>query len=297
MTVSPEDNVTPLSGLLDIPLDLEYIDTGLYRGYPRQPAMPRTFGGEVVAQALRAAGRTVPEDRPVHSLHAYFIRPGDPSEPVLFRVEETRDGGSFTTRRVVAQQHGVSILTMTSSFQRREEGIVHQSPATDAPPPESFADPDAALAAMDDDTRAWFQTLSTLVPVEVRFVDRPLRIAAVRGQPAPLRQRFWLRTRQRLPAEPLVHACAAAYASDLLLLSAAAAHHGLVVGQPGIQTASLDHAVWFHDAFRADDWLLYDQESHWAGGGRALCRGLLFNRAGTLVASVTQEGLLRRRRG
>ncbi|HEX3781286.1 MAG TPA: acyl-CoA thioesterase II [Pseudonocardiaceae bacterium] len=272
-----------------IPLDLEHVEIGLYRGHPRLPSLPSTFGGEVVAQALRAAGDTVAADRPVHSLHAYFVRPGDPRTPVLYRVEDCRDGGSFTTRRVTAQQHGKAILAMMASFHRVETGASHQHLVADAPPPESIP----TFTSVDGDIKAWFGRLAERFPVELRFVDPPPPVAAGQDNGARPRFRFWLRTRHPLPPDPLKHACAAAYASDLLLLSTAAAQHGFVLGQPGLRMASLDHALWFHEAFRADDWLLYEQESHWAGRSRALCRGSLFDRSGTLVATVAQEGLFR----
>lgn len=276
-----------------IPLSLEHIDDGLFRGHPRQPALPNTFGGEVIAQALRAACNTVAADRPVHSLHAYFVRPGDPGTAVLYRVESTRDGGSFTTRQVVAQQHGKSILTMMASFHQGESGVRHQVPVADAPPPEQVPDAERAFAELDGDIRQWFGRLSERIPLRLRFIDPPPRIS-VRGLEAASRRfRFWFTTRYPLPDAPMTHACAAAYASDLLLLSTAAAQHGFVIGQPGLQMVSLDHSMWFHDSFRADDWLLYQQESQWAGRGRTLCRGLIFERSGALVASVTQEGLFR----
>jgi acyl-CoA thioesterase II len=222
-----------------IPLELEHIETGMYRGQPRVSSSPMSsiFGGEVVAQALCAAGNTVAADRAVHSLHAYFLRRGDPRAAVLYRAEDIRDGTSFTTRRVVAQQHGEAILSMAASFYRAETGLSHQVPVGDAPPPQATPPPQQSPAAAEGGYWSWLERLSARFPFELRFVDPPPRVTA--GRAAPARFRFWMRTRDALPSAPLIHACATAYASDQLLLSTAAARHGLVIVQPGPHIASL----------------------------------------------------------
>jgi acyl-CoA thioesterase-2 len=282
--------VTP--GLQDI-LDLEQIAVDVFRGRSRPTAATRTFGGEVASQALVAAGRTAPADRPVHSLHAYFLRPGDPGEPILYTVDAIRDGRTFTTRRVVAVQRGEPIFHLSASFAVVEEGFAHQRPQLDAPDPDDLPTAAQTLEHADERSRTWLTRISEAFPLELRFPDELPRFATVRGERRDPHQRLWLRSAQPLDDEPLIHACAATYASDLLLLSSALPPHGVVIDDPGVLLASLDHAVWFHAPFRADEWLLYDQEGTWAGGSRALCRGRFFDRHGTLVASVVQEGLVR----
>ena len=279
-------------GLQDI-LDLEQIAVDVFRGRSRPTAATRTFGGEVASQALVAAGRTAPADRPVHSLHAYFLRPGDPGEPILYTVDAIRDGRTFTTRRVVAVQRGEPIFHLSASFAVVEEGFAHQRPQLDAPDPDDLPTAVQTLEHADERSRTWLTRISEAFPLELRFPDELPRFATVRGERRDPHQRLWLRSAQRLDDEPLIHACAATYASDLLLLSSALPPHGVVIDDPGVLLASLDHAVWFHAPFRADEWLLYDQEGTWAGGSRALCRGRFFDRHGTLVASVVQEGLVR----
>ena len=276
-------------------LDLEKIEVWTYRGFSWHPESTRVFGGQVAGQALVAAGRTVPADRRVHSLHAYFLRPGDTAAPLLYNVEPVRDGGSFSTRRVLAIQHGEVVFSLSASFQAAEPGIEHQVPRLVAAPPEESAEADSVITPADPATQAWYDVFRQRFPVEVRFPEGLARVATMRGEKGPPRQRMWVRSRQPLPDDPLVHVCAITYVSDLFLLASALPPHGLVVGDPAISVASLDHAVWFHAPFRADDWLFYDQQSSWAGSGRALCRGLLFDRSGVLVASVMQEGLIRSR--
>ena len=244
----------------------------------------------MAGQALVAAGRTVPDDRPVHSLHAYFLRPGDPSIPLLYRVDAIRDGRSFTTRRVVAIQHGKAIFTLAASFHRPEEGFTHQVAVLDAPSPEDL--PRAEDVLVDDpETQHLLALLRDRFPVDIRFPERPPR--AGRSGQEGLRQRAWVRSSAPLPDDPLVHACAATYVSDLFLLGTAVPPHDPAEGTTFVDLASLDHAVWFHAPFRADEWLLYEQEGVRASGGRALARGTLFDASGTHVASVTQEGLIR----
>jgi len=280
------------SGLQDI-LDLEPIEKHVFRGRSRPSSATRVFGGEVAGQALVAAGRTVPVDRQVHSLHAYFLRPGDPGSPILYQVDAIRDGRSFTTRRVVAVQHGEPIFHLSASFQLPAEGFAHQLPQLSAAPPETLPSAEESLRTVDERSRAWFARITEAFPIELRFPEEMPRFATVRGERREPRQRVWLRSSHPLDDDPLLHVCAATYASDLFLLATALPPHGVVVDDPGVQITSLDHAVWFHAPFRADDWLFYDQEGIWAGGSRALCRGSFFDRHGTLVASVVQEGLVR----
>jgi acyl-CoA thioesterase-2 len=286
------------SGLAEI-LDLEQIEVHVFRGRSRPTsasrptAATRTFGGEVAGQALVAAGRTVPDDRRVHSLHSYFLRPGDPGSPILYTVDPIRDGRSFTTRRVVAVQHGEPIFHLSASFAVPADGLAHQVPRLTAGPPESLPTAEESLRDADERSRAWLAAITTAFPIELRFPEEPPRVANVRGERREPLQRVWLRSAQPLGEDPLLHVCAATYASDLLLLSSALPPHAVVIDDPGIFLASLDHAMWFHAPFRADDWLCYEQEGFWAGHSRALCRGSLFDRDGTLVASVMQEGLVR----
>ena len=277
-------------------LDLEQIEVWTYRGFSFQAGSTRVFGGQVAGQALVAAGRTVPAGRRVHSLHASFLRPGDTAAPLLYTVEPVRDGGSFSTRRVLAVQHGEAVFSLSASFQAAGEGIAHQVPTLVAPGPEDSPDADTVIAQADPSTQAWYADFRQRIPVEVRLPEGLGRIATVRGETNPPRQRIWVRSGPRLPDDPLIHVCAVTYVSDLFLLSTAMLPHGVVVGDPDVSVASLDHAVWFHAPFRADEWLLYEQASSWAAGGRALCQGMLFDRSGVLVASVMQEGLIRSRK-
>jgi acyl-CoA thioesterase-2 len=292
----PGGSVPAGSGSLKQLLDLEKIEVWTYRGFSSHAGSTRVFGGQVAGQALVAAGRTVPANRRVHSLHAYFLRPGDTGAPLLYTVEPVRDGGSFTTRRVLAIQHGEVVFSLSASFQAAEEGIAHQEPALVGPGPEESPDVETVIAHADPGTQAWYANFRLRVPLDVRLPEGLGRIATVRGETRPPRQRIWVRSGERLPDDPLIHACAVTYVSDLFLLSASLLPHGVVVGDPEVNTASLDHAVWFHAPFRADEWLFYDQESSWAGSGRALCQGMLFDRSGVLVASVMQEGLIRSHR-
>lgn len=278
-----------LAELLDL-LDLEPIERDIFRG--RSPAEPsqRVFGGQVAGQALVAAVRTVPADRPVHSLHAYFIRPGDPSVPIVYTVDRARDGRSFTTRRVVAVQHGKAIFTMSASFQQVESGPEHQSPMPDVPRPETLPSFQDRLAAIGVDLGAYLERRR---PIDVRYVG-PLPWE-VRGDEALRRPRnqVWLRVDGELPDDPLLHVCLMAYASDLTLLDSVLIAHGVAWGDGRVTGASLDHAMWFHRPFRADRWLLYDQEAPVAAGARGLARGQVFTESGELVVSVVQEGLIR----
>jgi acyl-CoA thioesterase-2 len=260
-------------------LDLEMIDVDLFRGRQPQTSMQRVFGGQVLGQALVAASRTVDAERVVHSLHGYFLRAGDTSVPIVYRSEPTRDGGTFSSRRVVASQHGKPIFYMSSSFQRPERGLDHQDPMPDdVVPPEEAPRLATVLEAQSGRAAAdWDREWSAL----------DVRLAGVSGR------QFWIRAAGKLPDEPALHACVLAYASDLTLLGASLLPHGIVIGDRRIQPASLDHALWFHRPFCADEWLLYDQASPSASSARGFATGRLYNEAGHLVASVAQEGLIR----
>jgi acyl-CoA thioesterase-2 len=260
--------------LVDI-LDLERIEEDIFRGSSPEEGPQRVFGGQVAGQALVAAGRTVPPERAVHSLHAYFIRPGDPEVPIVYMVDRTRDGRSFSTRRVTAIQHGRAIFTLQASFHRAEGGLDHQVPMPEAPDPESLPDP-------------WGRPR----PIEIRYTSGP-PWARTGGRPRGERNMVWLRARGPLPDDRLVHVCAVAYASDMSLLDSVLLAHGLTWDAEGLSAASLDHAMWFHGPFQADEWLLYVQESPAASGARGLAQGRIFRRDGRLVASVVQEGLIR----
>ena len=264
-----------------------------FRAGPRRRLPERSFGGAVVAQSLLAAGATVEPDRPAHSLHAYFLRAGEASSPIDFRVHRVRDGRGYSTRRVTAEQSGRAILELTASFQLAETGFTHQVPQLAAPEPESLPTAQEAAADVPGPLGEWFAQLPRRHPFDIRFDGELPRVAAARGEAAPPEQRFWLRSLEPLPDEPLVHAAALAYASDMLMLSTSLAPHARAVGAPDVAAASLDHAVWLHRPVRADEWLCYEQESTWAAGGRCHCSGRLFDRAGRLVMTVAQEGMVR----
>ncbi|RMD50002.1 MAG: acyl-CoA thioesterase II [Alphaproteobacteria bacterium] len=275
-------------------LDLERIEEDLFRGRGSGgETSTRIFGGHVIAQALMAAYRTV-EGRPCHSLHAYFIRPGDPSIPVVYQVDRARDGGSFTTRRVVAIQHGRQIFNMGCSFHREEEGWHHQHPMPEAPPPETLPERAELRARMVDRVpeklrREWLRPR----PIEIREIDPQDWFSP---RPLPDANAMWFRVPGAEGApQPLQH-CLLAYASDLNLLGSALRPHGLSWFTGEVMTASLDHAMWFHGPTDFSEWHLYAMDSPWAGGGRGLNRGLIYARDGRLVASVAQEGLMRPRR-
>jgi acyl-CoA thioesterase-2 len=275
-------------------LDLEPIEVNLFRGRSPKESWQRVFGGQVLGQALVAATRTV-ESRNAHSLHAYFLRPGDPKAPILYEVDRARDGRSFTTRRVVAIQHGRAIFTTSVSFHIQEEGFSHQMAMPKVPPPEDLV-PDSELrkkvaANLPPELASWFASER---PIELRPVDPRGWMKPVKTDPI---QHVWVRATGTLPDNPALHQCVLAYASDMTLLDTCQRPHGVSAFDGSLQTASLDHAMWFHRPFRADDWLLYVQDSPFAGGGRGFNRGTVFQRDGTLVASVAQEGLIRPRRG
>lgn len=262
-----------MSQLLDV-LDIERLEDDLFRGLPARTTLPRTYGGQVAGQSLVAATRTVGDGLFVHSLHGYFVRAGNPLAPTVYTVERVRDGRSFATRRVTAIQQGQALFTMSASFQTHDDGPQHQDLAPAVPSPEDLEE----LSRNDDD----FQ--------EIHRAEWPewdlRRIPSDHGEP---RQQVWLRHTGRLPGDPVLHACALAYASDMTLLGCTRLTHRDRL----LQMASLDHAVWFLRPFRADDWLLYDQSSPSASLGRGLAHGRIFDRQGSLVATVVQEGLMR----
>lgn len=274
-------------------LDLEEIEVNVFRGRSPQEDRQRIFGGQVAGQALVAACRTT-EDRIVHSLHAYFLRPGDPKIPILYEVDRIRDGKSFTTRRVVAIQHGRAIFHLQASFQIPEDGLEHQRAMPDAPRPDELESGKGGRNKIIDDlpeeVRKWWLRPR---PIEIRPVNP---VHPMRPQKRPPRQQVWIRADGRLSDDPLLHQCVLTYASDMTLLDTATLPHAVSWWDPRFQMASLDHAMWFHRPFRADEWLLYDQDSPSASGARGLTSGHLYTEDGRLVVSVVQEGLIRMRR-
>jgi acyl-CoA thioesterase II len=272
-------------------LDLEQIEVDIFRGRsPEHERRQRVFGGQVAGQALVAAGRTVPEDRPVHSLHAYFIRPGDPTTPLIYLVERVRDGRSFTTRRVTTIQHGKTIFTLSASFHHDEPGVEHAEPTPDVPPPDAIP---PTLERMEKlfgpSVRKWYRDQ----PIDIRHIG-PLSFEAERDPSLrTTRNMVWLRADGDLPDDPLLHVCVMTYASDMTLLDSVLIAHGLSWADGRTSGASLDHAMWFHGPFRADRWLLYAQDSPVARGSRGLARGEVYTSDGDLVVSVVQEGLVR----
>lgn len=287
-----------LEPLLDL-LDLERIEEDIFRGLSRPTAVPRVYGGQVAAQALVAAGRTVPADRSAHSLHAYFLRAGDPGAPIVYTVDRIRDGRSFTTRRVVAVQHGQPIFHLSASFQTYEDGLEHQAAMPPAPDPESLPTAAELLPRHADrfvDPSVVDRLLETRAAVDLRYVDAPPYATA--GQVREARSQVWFRTAGKLADDPLLHVCLATYVSDMTLLDSVLLAHGRGGWASGdIVGASLDHAMWFHRPFRADEWLLYDQTSPSASGGRGLGQARIYTRDGDLAISVIQEGVMRVPRG
>jgi len=274
-------------------LDLEQLEINLFRGRSPQAGWQRVFGGQVIGQALVAACRTV-EDRHPHSLHAYFLLGGDPKVPIIYEVDRIRDGKSFTTRRVVAIQHGQAIFSMSASFHRDEPGFAHAAEMPRVPAPEELPSEQEIRAnvmpMIPDPVRAYFERER---PIELK----PVEFARYMSR-EPMEGKFnvWIRATGRLPDDPAIHQCVLAYTSDMTLLDSSLIPHGRTVFERAIQAASLDHALWIHSPFRADEWLLYTQDTPRASGARGFSRGLIFARDGTLVASVAQEGLIRERR-
>ncbi|MHB1087154.1 MAG: acyl-CoA thioesterase II [Acidimicrobiales bacterium] len=267
-------------------LDLETIEVNTYRGRHPEEERQRTFGGQVAAQALMAAGRTV-EHGAVHSLHSYFLRPGDPRIPILYEVDRIRDGKSFTTRRVVAIQHGRAIYNMQASFHSEEQSLEHQFEMPDVPGPETIKPLLERVQSEFGDIDEWFKRQH---PIDQRFIGE-LPWSPLRSKEP--RQRLWIKADGELPDDPLLHACVIAYASDMSLFDAILAPHSIRWDDGTFMGASLDHCMWFHRNVRADEWLLYDTDSPIAHGGRGLARGFLFNQAGELQVSMVQEGLTR----
>lgn len=273
-------------------LDLEQLERNLFRGRSPQSGWQRVFGGQVVGQALVAACRTV-DDRQPHSLHGYFLLPGDPKVPIIYEVDRIRDGRSFTTRRVIAIQHGHAIFSMSASFHLEEPGFEHAAAMPDVPMPEDLPSEEeirsGTMPLMPDPVRAYYERER---PIEIRPVEFERYSTRAKREP---RFHVWIRATGRLPDDPAIHQCVLAYASDLTLLDSSLIPHGRSVFERSIQAASLDHALWIHRPFRADDWLLYAQDTPSAGGARGFSRGLIFTQSGVLVASVAQEGLIRDR--
>jgi acyl-CoA thioesterase II len=279
-----------LAALLDL-LDLEQIEVNIFRGRSPDETVQRVFGGQVAGQALVAAGRTVPRDRPVHSLHAYFIRPGDPSVPLVYTVERVRDGRSFSTRRVTAIQHGKAIFTLSASFHHPEPGLEHALAMPDVPPPDAVR---PTVERLEEALGAKLPPHYRDSPIDMRSIG-PLSIEASRDPSLQVGPNLvWLRVNGQLPDDPLLHVCLMTYVSDLTLLDTVLLRHGVSWYDGRTTGASLDHAMWFHRPFRADQWLLYAQDSPSAAGARGLARGEVFTTDGELVVSVVQEGLIRR---
>jgi acyl-CoA thioesterase-2 len=288
----PGNVLTDIDHLVGI-LDLEKIEEDIFRGVSPSVGWQRVFGGLVISQALVAANRTVAADRFVHSLHSYFLRPGDPAIPILYEVDRIRDGSSFTTRRVVAIQHGKAIFTLSASFQVDEPGLEHQSTMPNVPLPEDLPNPEQLYEnylkdAPEHIRRFWLRERPVeIIPVSMKhyFSDEAL----------PPEQHIWIRANGKVPYSRPLQAAFLAYLSDMTLLDTALFPHGLSVFDKTIQGASLDHSMWFHAPDPLDDWLLYTTDSPFSGGARGLSRGSIFSRAGRLIASTAQEGLIRKR--
>ncbi|WP_417664658.1 acyl-CoA thioesterase II [Pseudidiomarina donghaiensis] len=281
-----------LHDLLDL-LKLETIEQGIYRGQSQDLGFGAVFGGQVIGQALSAAKETLPEDRKVHSLHTYFLRPGDAHKPIVYDVENIRDGKSFSTRRVQAIQHGKPIFYMTASFQIDEPGFEHQDTMPEVPGPEGLvSDIDIYREHAELIPEAIRNKFICEKPIEMRFVTANNPFKPVVDEP---RRYVWIRANGEMPDDPRVHKYLLAYASDFNFLPTALQPHGHSFAQPNIQMATIDHSMWFHKDFRMDDWLLYAIDSPVATGARGLVRGQIFSRDGTLVASTMQEGVMRKR--
>lgn len=283
----------PATEILSL-LDLEDLGADRYRGYSPSSAGKQVYGGQAIAQSLVAATRTVDKGRHAHSLHGYFVLAGNPKKPIDFQVERIRDGRSFTTRRCNATQEGITIFSLEASYQICEDGLAHAMAGPIVPDPETLYDMHALVdrfrAFLPDPAKLWLEKLS---PLDMRIVSPETMLFPQKSKSTE--QFIWFRIRGPLPDEQALHSAILAYLSDMTLLNTALLAHGRTIFDPQLQVASLDHALWLHNAFRVDDWLLYAQESPFAGHARALTRGQIFTRNGKLVASVTQEGLIRLR--
>ncbi|MDP2271803.1 MAG: acyl-CoA thioesterase II [Archangium sp.] len=274
-------------------LSLERIEENLYRGQSQDLGWGTVYGGQVIGQALFAALHTVPADRPVHSLHAYFLRPGDVSAPIVYDVDRSRDGSSFTTRRVKAIQHGHPIFDMSASFQKVEPGFDHQIDMPQVPPPEQVPTDQERFAKAGDLLPEFMRDRALAErPIEIRTVGEP--DVFLTGKNPPERC-VWFKATAVVPETPGLHQALLAYASDFSFITTSLKPHGATWLTPGMQVASVDHAVWFHAAFRADEWLLHVMESPRASGARGLVNGRIYSRDGRLVASTAQQGLIRKR--
>ena len=269
-------------------LDLEVIEVNIFRGRSPEENRQRVFGGQVAGQALVAASRTIDDrDRRVHSLHAYFLRPGDPTTPILYDVDRIRDGKSFSTRRVVAIQHGQAIFNLQASFHAHEDGLTHQVPMPQVPAADTLPDFKTRMEPHKALLGEWYDRPR---PIDIRYVESdPMS----RSRTPTVSQQVWLRADGTLPDDPTLHACIVTYASDMTLLDTTVLPHGLNWTDSGVQMASLDHAMWFHRPFRADEWLLYAQETPSAANGRGFATGSVFTSEGKLAVTVVQEGLVR----
>ncbi|WP_010544911.1 acyl-CoA thioesterase [Sphingomonas elodea] len=284
---SPEALVAGLTALLDV----ETLDTDLYRGARQPGGVGRVFGGQVIAQALQAAQRSVEDGKVAHSLHAYFMRAGDEDYPILYRVVRDFEGRSFANRRVIAMQKGKPILNMAASFHLPDEGLHHQDAMPDVPPPEELRSEAELREQIRDQIPEKFKRFFLRArPIEIRPVNPRNWF---QPEPREPRQYSWFRVVAPLPDDPALHRAMLAYASDMTLLGTCMLPHGVSWTSGQVQTASLDHALWMHEPFRFDEWLLYATDSPWAGHARGFNRGSIYTRDGRLVASVTQEGLIR----
>ena len=277
--------------LVDL-LQVERLEENLFRGVSGDIGSPRVFGGQVLGQALMAAALTVERDRSVHSLHAYFLRPGDKTARIVYDVDRIRDGGSFTTRRVVAIQHGQPIFGFAASFHVREEGPSHQATMLEVPGPEGLvSDLELRRQHIDRIPEHLRETVLAETAIELRPIGPPED--PFKPVPAPPRYDSWFRAEDRLPDDPVLHQAMLAYSSDFGLLRPALKPHGLTWLRRDVQVVSLDHAMWFHNDFRMDEWLLYQTDSPASGHARGFSRGSIYTQDGRLVASVAQEGLMR----
>jgi acyl-CoA thioesterase II len=274
-------------------LDLEKIEENLFRGQSQDLGWGVVYGGQVLGQALSAAAYTVPVERSIHSLHAYFLRPGDVNAPIVYNVDRIRDGSSFNTRSVVAIQHGVPIFNFSASFQKFEKGLEHQDEMPRVPPPDSLpTEQERQLKYVAQMPEFIKERLKAERPLDSRMVEDDANPVGTKG---PARRHVWFKTKQPLKNDPRLHQALLAYASDYAFVTTAMKPHGVTWLTPGMQIASIDHAVWFHAPFRADEWLLHSMESPRAGNARGLVRGTIFSQNGTLVATTMQEGLMRLR--